>query len=70
MAAFWGDTSALARLLAKLLISTPEPDPKDVIRDCAAALAAALPVLIALAELVVAVVAVLVVDEETLVTMV
>ena len=39
MAAFWGAISALAKLLAKLLMSTPDPLPRLVIRACAAALA-------------------------------
>ena len=39
MAAFCGEISALARLLAKLLTSTPEPEPNEVMSDCAAALA-------------------------------
>jgi hypothetical protein len=48
--------------LAKLLVSTPEPEPNDEIRDCAADFAAALPVT--------ALVAGLWVEDETLVTMV
>jgi hypothetical protein len=74
IAAFCGDTSALAKLLAKLLMSTPEPEPSEVMSDCAAALAAELPVVVVLvlelAVLVEDVLPVLAVDDETLVTMV
>jgi hypothetical protein len=48
--------------LAKALTSTPEPVPKELIRLAAADLAAALPVTVPLAEVVLAVEAVEVVD--------